>query len=341
MTDGSSGSRILLVEHEAAVALVETSLLTNSGYLVERVGDGETAVFRALESRFDLVLMDLDLGLGIDAGEAAKRIREGGGPPVLFLSSHAEESAIAEIGDSGGYGCIVKDSGGSILLASIRMALGLAAADAELKKALAEKDRLYAELQHRVKNSLALIVSLLSLKAGTIEDEELRAPIEEAQVRVRSIGLLYEQLYRTHSVDEVDLGAYLSEVARTVVESPLSPRGLRLESDCASLLIATDRAVPAGLLLYELVANSVKHAFPGRDGGKIALSLGLEGEWVELRVQDDGVGLGEGFDFAAESGLGSLLITQLAEQLGGSAEIKPGLGVSGAGFLVRFPVTLR
>ena len=93
--------------------------------------------------------------------------------------------------------------------------------DAELKKALSDKDRLYAELQHRVKNSLALIVSLLSLEAGSIEDEEARAPLEEAQVRVRSIALLYEQLYRTRSVGDIDLGTYLAEVARAVAESPI------------------------------------------------------------------------------------------------------------------------
>ncbi len=94
-------------------------------------------------------------------------------------------------------------------------------ADAELKRTLVEKDRVYSELQHRVKNSLALIVSLLSLEAGSIEIEEARAPLERAQVRVRSIGLLYEQLYRTRSVEDIDLGAYLPDVARAVIESPL------------------------------------------------------------------------------------------------------------------------
>jgi PAS domain S-box-containing protein len=210
-------------------------------------------------------------------------------------------------------------------------------ADAELKKALADKDRLYAELQHRVKNSLALIVSLLSLEAGSIEDDEMREPIEEAQVRVRSIGLLYEQLYRTRSVGDIELGAYLAEVARAVVESPLGPRGLRLETECESVRIATDRAVPAGLLLYELAANSVKHAFPGGEVGKIRLSLGLDSGTVVLRLEDDGIGLPEGFSLEAGKGLGSLLITQLAEQLGGTAAAGPGLGGAGAGFVVRFP----
>jgi PAS domain S-box-containing protein len=210
--------------------------------------------------------------------------------------------------------------------------------DLELKKVLGDKDRLYSELQHRVKNSLALIVSLLSLEAGSTEEDSAKAALEEAQVRVRSVALLYEQLYRTHSVGDIDLGAYLSEVARTVVESPMSPRGLRLELDCDSFRIATDRAVPAGLLLYELAANSIKHAFPGGGVGRIRLSLRSEDGGVLLRFEDDGVGLEAGFDLESSTGLGSLLISQLAAQLGGSARPGPGLGGSGAGFDIGFPL---
>jgi PAS domain S-box-containing protein len=211
-------------------------------------------------------------------------------------------------------------------------------ADAELKEALLEKDRLYAELQHRVKNSLALIVSLLSLEAGSIDDEAARAPLEEAQARVRSVGLLYEQLYRTRSVEDIDLGDYLPEVVRAVVESPLGARGIRLETACESIRIATDRAVSAGLLLYEMAANAARHAFPEGKGGRILLSLRLEGETVRLCLQDDGVGLPPDFELGAGKGLGSLLITQLAVQLGGAAETGTGLDGAGAGFAAHFPL---
>lgn len=465
MLEGSNKARILLVDAEPDVGLTE-SLLVRSGCEVELADSGEAAVRRALEARIDLVLMDVSLGAGLDGGQAARLIREGGGPPVVFLSSRTDESAVAATMGSGGYGYIAKGSGDGILLASVRMALGLAeterryrllaenvgdviwtldpvklrftyvspsiralrgltseeaiaervedsmspdslervraklgllfelvgrgdpaakeavtdvyeqpckgggmkwveittkpildaggrlveiagvsrdvtarvVADVALKRALADKDRLYAELQHRVKNSLALIVSLLSLEAGSIEDEEARAPLEEAQVRVRSIGLLYEQLYRTRSVEDIDLGAYLAEVARAAVESPLSQRGLRLEAECETLRIATDRAVPAGLLLCELAANAIRHAFPGGGVGRIRLSLRDLSGSVELRLEDDGIGLEAGFSLATGRGLGSLLISQLASQLGGSAEAGPGIDGAGAGFTVRFPL---
>jgi PAS domain S-box-containing protein len=476
MAEASSRTRILLVEDDAAIALAERRFLSGSGYEVELARDGEEAVAKALSSRFDLILMDLDLGPGIDGGEAARRIRSGGGPPVVFLSSHSEDAAVAKTRDSGGYGFIVKGSGERVLLASVKMALGLAAAlrrlaesdrryrllaenvgdviwtldprtmrftyispsiaalrgmsveeamaeslessmseeslarvrssmarlaervakadpdarlavtglyeqpckdgsmkwveittkpvfdeagevveitgvsrdatarvlaEAALKAALAEKDRLYAELQHRVKNSLALIVSLLSLEAGTLEDDERRVPLEEAEARVRSIGLLYEQLYRTKSVEDIDLGAYLTEVARAAMNSPLGRRGLLLDCECASFRIATDRAVAAGLLLYEIAANAVKHAFPDGRAGAMKLELRLEGGEVSLAFSDDGRGLPAGFDLEAGSGLGSLLILRLAGQLGGSIESGPGTGGRGSRFIAHFPLVLR
>jgi two-component sensor histidine kinase len=210
--------------------------------------------------------------------------------------------------------------------------------DAALKRALADKDRLYAELQHRVKNSLALIVSLLSLEAGSIEDEAARGPLEEAQARVRSIGLLYEQLYRTRSVEDIDLSDYLPEVVRAVLDLSLSARGIRLETDCAKVRIATDRAVSVGLLLYEMAANAVRHAFPDGRSGRIRLALSLEAESVRLRLEDDGVGLPPGYDLKAGKGLGSLLIAQLALQLGGFTQAGAGIGGIGAGFAVIFPL---
>ena len=141
-------------------------------------------------------------------------------------------------------------------------------------------------------------------------------------------------------VEDIDLGGYLPEVVRAVVDSSSSARGIRLEAECASVRIATDRAVSAGLLLYEMAANAVKHAFPEERNGRLRLILGVEGDAVLLRLEDDGVGLPPGFDLEARKGLGSLLIAQLAVQLGGLAVAGPGIGGAGAGFAVRFPLRL-
>jgi PAS domain S-box-containing protein len=133
---------ILLVEDESIIGLAESRLLAGAGFRVELAASGEEAVRRALESRFDLVLMDINLGDGIDGGEAAGLIRDGGGAPVVFLSSHSEEEAVAKTKDSGGYGYIVKNTGQKVLIASVRMALGLASAH----RALAESEERWESL---------------------------------------------------------------------------------------------------------------------------------------------------------------------------------------------------
>jgi len=128
MSEVKSSARILLVEDEAIIAMAETHLLASEGHEIAMAHNGEEAVLLAREGSFDLVLMDIDLGAGIDGGEAARRIHEEGGPPVIFLSSHSEETAIAKTRGSGAYGFILKDSVDRVLLASVRMALELALA---------------------------------------------------------------------------------------------------------------------------------------------------------------------------------------------------------------------
>ena len=130
--------RILLVEDEALIALSEKRCLEAAGHSVATVGTGEAAVDAATPPRedgaFDLVLMDINLGAGIDGGEAARRIREADGPPVVFLSSHAEPEVIAKTADAGGYGYILKGSGPTVLLTAVRMALDLIDALARLSE---------------------------------------------------------------------------------------------------------------------------------------------------------------------------------------------------------------
>jgi DNA-binding response OmpR family regulator len=134
MPESPSGPRILLVENELIIALSESRVFAGTGYQVAIADNGEAAVHMALSQSFDIVLMDIDLGGGMDGGEAARRIREGGGPPVVFLSSHTEESAVSKTRDSGGYGFIAKGSGDRVLIASVRMALELSSALKSLAK---------------------------------------------------------------------------------------------------------------------------------------------------------------------------------------------------------------
>jgi CheY-like chemotaxis protein len=151
---GSPARRnILLVDDEAIIAMAEKRVLASAGYGTETATSGEDAVERVRSSAYDLVLMDIDLGPGMDGGEAARRIREAGGPPVVFLSSHSEETAIDKTRDAGAYGFIAKGSGDRILKASVKMALELSHA----LKDLAESEARWASL---ARNAADYIVSI-------------------------------------------------------------------------------------------------------------------------------------------------------------------------------------
>jgi len=221
----------------------------------------------------------------------------------------------------------------------------------EVEKALAgaleQKNFLFAELQHRVKNSLSLIASLLSLEAASQEDERARRAFDDAKGRIRSIALLYERLYRTGSAESVELGPYLSEAARASIAS-LAGAAPLLELDCAPLRMDSRRAIYLGLVVNELVVNALKYAFAEGRPGRLRIELRAEGGGGLLSVADDGPGLPAGFCLDSEESLGFLILRTLAKQLEGEIEAgvgldrasggPPGGGCRGASFVLRFPL---
>lgn len=252
MSDSVPAARILLVEDEALIAMAETQSFRRVGYEVEQAFDGESAVVKALDRPggrgFDLVLMDIDLGSGIDGGEAAKRIRLGGGPPVVFLSSRAEDTALAKTRDSGGYGYIIKGSGERIILASVRMALGLARALRELS----ESEERWASLARTAPDYIVSIgpdrriVSLNRAPLGMAVDQIVghefteriavkdRGRAERKMDAVfregRSVRVLFESQYSTGLVLEFE--AYIGPVfeGRSVVSATAVLRDVSSDS---------------------------------------------------------------------------------------------------------------
>jgi PAS domain S-box-containing protein len=194
-------------------------------------------------------------------------------------------------------------------------------AENTLTAALGQKDMLVREINHRVKNSLQMVSSLLSLQRDKIADPQVRDLLSEAQNRVVIVGRIHQHLYQNGG-DRIDLGHYLAELCRDIVYSSSSlpdPDMPLVHSDPVE--VAMDIAIPLGLLVNELVVNCLKYAYP--DGrGLIEVRLNRHVGGVELIVSDHGVGLPSGFDPDKSAGLGSRLILSLATQLGGSVEIQ-------------------
>lgn len=190
-----------------------------------------------------------------------------------------------------------------------------------LTAALERQSVLLKEINHRVKNSLNLVTSLLSLQIGKKTEFEVQQQLREASNRVSAIARAHERLYQNDDIEVMELGGYLRDVCHDL---NLSASGCSVEVEVVlGIRIATDRAIPLVLLVTELITNAVKHAYPGQSKGKVKVSLTRKDpDHIVVTVADDGVGLAAGFDPDGSKGLGMRLVRVLAGQLGATLNFR-------------------
>ncbi|MGA2738182.1 MAG: histidine kinase dimerization/phosphoacceptor domain -containing protein [Bryobacteraceae bacterium] len=211
------------------------------------------------------------------------------------------------------------------------------AAERSLSQALAGKDVLLREVHHRVKNNLQTISSLLNMQAELLPDVTARQALLVAQQRVHSMALIHEQMCGSQGMEEVDFSAYTRRLARYLFDSfEAEARQVRLRLALDPVSLAMDQMIPCGLILNELIANSLKHGFPGERGGEILVSLRCEdGRTVAMGVADNGIGLPDSGGTRLES-LGMRIVGILTRQLGGSLVRQSAGGLSSTVTFTRF-----
>ncbi|HEU4412688.1 MAG TPA: PAS domain S-box protein [Polyangiaceae bacterium] len=208
-------------------------------------------------------------------------------------------------------------------------------AERKLKASLREKDVLLREVHHRVKNKLQLIASILNLQARRSADPAVRAALNENRERIYALGALHDALDGGRNLVDLDLSAYLSDVAKNTMRSALGRGAPRLELELTPLLVSVETAVPCGLITHELIVNAFKHAFPEGRTGFVRVGLRPAGpDAIELEVSDDGVGLPEGVEPHASPSVGLRLVTSLADQLRATVRVGREGGTS---FRLRVP----
>ncbi|QUH22588.1 hypothetical protein HYG87_01795 [Methanobacterium alkalithermotolerans] len=196
-----------------------------------------------------------------------------------------------------------------------------------LESSLSEKETLIREIHHRVKNNLQIISSLLSLQRGYVEDEYSLDLLHEAQTRVKSMALVHEKLYRSEELSHINMQHYVDSLTRDLLAT-YSQQGVDLNLDLDEVKINIETAIPLGLIINELVSNSLKYAFKGVDDGKIDLSLKECTEGYQLIVKDNGAGLPPALDLDNPKTLGLQLVQSLVGQLDGQLEVFNADGVS-------------
>jgi len=195
---------------------------------------------------------------------------------------------------------------------------------------LREKAVLLRELQHRVANSLQIIASVLLQSARRVESDETRAHLYDAHQRVMSVAALQKQLATT-SGEDVALRDYFTDLCHSIGASMIRDHSqLSLEVTSDDSIASADTSVSLGLIVTELVINALKHAFPGRRNGRIAVDYRSDGpEWT-LSVADNGVGMSRD-PASSKSGLGTSIVSALAQQLKAGVQVsedEPGHKVS-------------
>lgn len=205
----------------------------------------------------------------------------------------------------------------------------------ELNYSMDEKEILFREVHHRVKNNFQIISSLLNLQQGIEEDKRSKKVLTDAQGRIQSMSLVHELLYRKNEVKRIDFKAYTEELVSSIIRSYTNEKlKISCTVDCNDESFDLELAVPLGLILNEAVTNSVKYAFINKADGSVLIQLKpLGSKNYLLIIKDDGIGIAEEFINGSKETLGIELINILSRQLGGSAEF---LNMSGTEVRVTF-----
>lgn len=192
---------------------------------------------------------------------------------------------------------------------------------------LREKEVMLKEIHHRVKNNLQIISSLLELQSYQITDPETKVVFSESQNRVRTMALVHEKIYQSSDLSSINYREYIEQLIAYLSDAYHNPNVIH-KIDAEDIRMSIDHAIPCGIIINELVSNSLKHAFPDQRVGRILISLKQKENTVVLRVSDNGIGLPPDFEIGNTKSLGLELVNALVHQLNAKMEIQLEEGTS-------------
>mgnify|MGYP005625607415 FL=1 len=210
-------------------------------------------------------------------------------------------------------------------------------AEGQIAASLKEKEILLHEIHHRVKNNMQVINSLLKLQSNNIEDDKIKEILKDSQSRVYAMSAVHEILHDSEKLSEIDLKGYLSKITNSIFQTYSINHGqVKLNSDVEKSPISLNHAYPLGLIINELISNSLKYGFPEDRSGEVTVSIKKTDIEFELVVKDDGVGMPENMDWKNSESLGLKLVRTLVEnQLGGSIDME---SKNGTKFTIKFNI---
>ncbi|MGE5315130.1 MAG: sensor histidine kinase [Acidobacteriota bacterium] len=315
----STDEMISITDANNRFTFVNRAFLEGYGYRLEDVLGQSPGMLRsaAMNAGVDEEIYRKTVGGGWE-GELVNRRSDGTEFPVWLHTSPIRDEHGAILGLMG----IARDI-------SDRKAF-----EEKLYAALQEKETLLKEIHHRVKNNMQVISSMLHLQAESISDPELARFFIESQNRVKTMAMIHEKLYQSKDLARINFGDYLRTLMISLVRS-YGMGNVRPVIEAEEILLGVNVAIPCGLIVNELVSNTLKHAFPAGMTGSIRVRLAqAPAGALVLSVSDDGVGLPEEMDPATADTLGLKLVGILVQQLSGTMSVQRGRGTT---FTITFP----
>ncbi len=204
-----------------------------------------------------------------------------------------------------------------------------------IKNLLSEKELLLKEVHHRIKNNMNVIMGLLSLQSDTLKEPSAVSALQDTRNRVRSMAVLYDKLYRSTDFRAISAKEYLTALINEIMVNFPNRMHIDVETRIDDTILDAKILSPIGIIINELITNAMKHAFDGRDKGKILVSFSIHDKHATLVIEDNGVGIPDSINIMASAGFGMQLVNMLADQLDGSLRVER---EDGARFILTFEV---
>jgi len=333
---------ILMIEDSPLDAALIMEMLQKEkkfSFNLKHVSKLSTGLDCLAEGGFDLILLDLLLpdSLGVDTLD--KVFAQAPDLPIIILSIVEDERLSMKAVEKGAQDYLFKgEMDGNLLVRSIGYAMMRKKAQKELEEALHEKEILLKEIHHRVKNNLQVVCSLLYLQENYFEDEKYKHFFEDTQSRIKSMALVHDQLCHSKSLSHINFAEYIKHTCGDLLHLYNPSDKIKFSMDVEDIELSIESAVPCGLILNELISNSLKHAFPGGEGGQIRLKFCRDaGRQITLLVNDNGVGFPKDLDFKKTTSLGMKIVKLLVNQLSGAIALDRAEGTT---FKISFPELL-
>jgi len=326
---------VLYIDDDEGLALLLQKALARHGMEVDHAPAGSEALSKLADRSYDVIALDHNLGAETGLDLITRLVEAGPNAPIIYVTGSDDANVVMSALKAGASDYVWKDIHGNyreLMVAAIHEALAKRRLKEEREEALratvAAKERaeaLLAEVNHRVANSLAMIASLATLQSNVVHDPAAKTALSEMRARILAIGSIHRRLYTSADVRQVDLDAYLKNLAvelLAAVGEDGRAHDVKVIAD-AHVRIATDRAISVAMVVTELVTNALKYAYLDGELGEIRVVLQDLGEGrAVIRVEDEGIGW-TGTGPVRGTGLGSKIIQAMTRALQGDLTYAP------------------